>query len=182
MQATPPQILTVGHSTRAPGELEELLRGHAVELLLDVRAHPGSRRMPHFASERLGHSLGQAGIGYLHLPELGGRRRPLPDSPNGAWRNRQFQGYADHMAGEQFRAGLDRVMAAGRERRTCLMCAEAAWWRCHRRLVADALTVRGWRVLHVTGTAEPREHELTEFAVADGERLTYPPAQASLGL
>jgi uncharacterized protein (DUF488 family) len=182
MQATRPEILTAGHSTRAPGELEELLRSHAVDLLVDVRAHPGSRRMPHFASEALERSLGAAGIDYLHAPELGGRRKPRPDSPNGAWRNPQFQGYADHMASQEFAAGLDRVTAAARERRACLMCAEAAWWRCHRRLVADALTVSGWRVLHVLGPDPPGEHELTGFAVADGERLSYPPGQASLEL
>jgi uncharacterized protein (DUF488 family) len=180
MQATRPEILTVGHSTRAPGELEELLLGHGVELLVDVRAHPGSRRMPHFGSGALERSLAAAGIGYRHAPELGGRRRPLPDSPNGAWQNRQFQGYADHMAGEEFRHGLDGVAGAARERRSVLMCAEAAWWGCHRRLVADALTVRGWRVLHVTRPAAPSEHELTEFAVTEGDGLTYPPRQGSL--
>ena len=180
MQATRPEIWTVGHSTRAPGELEALLRGHAVELVVDVRAHPGSRRMPHFGSEPLERSLGSAGIGYLHVPELGGRRRPAPDSPNGAWENRQFQGYADHLETDEFRRGLGRATDAAGERRACLMCAEAAWWRCHRRLVADALTVRGWRVLHVTGPGAPREHELTDFAEVRGERVLYPPRQATL--
>lgn len=181
MQATRPEILTVGHSTRAPGALESLLRGHGVELLVDVRAHPGSRRMPHFGREPLERSLADAAIGYRHAPELGGRRRPRPDSRNGAWQNGQFQGYADHMESEEFRTGLDDVEAAARGQRTALMCAEAAWWRCHRRLVADALTVRGWRVLHVTGPGAPGEHELTDFAVPHGDRLTYPPRQASLG-
>ena len=182
MQATRPDVLTVGHSTREPGELEELLRGHGVAFLVDVRAHPGSRRMPHFAGEPLARSLREAGIDYLHVPELGGRRRPRPDSPNGAWQNRQFQGYADHMESQEFQRGLDRVTGAAAERRTCLMCAEAAWWRCHRRLVADALTIRGWRVLHVMESGEPGEHELTEFAVAGAGRLRYPPPQETLGL
>jgi uncharacterized protein (DUF488 family) len=181
MQATRPEILSVGHSTREPGELEELLLGHGVEVLADVRAHPGSRRMPHFERDALERSLGQAGIGYMHVPALGGRRRPRPDSPHGAWQNRQFQGYADHMVGQEFERGLDEVAKVATARRAVLMCAEAAWWRCHRRLVADALTVRGWRVLHVIGPGEPKEHELTEFAVREGDRITYPPRQTSLG-
>lgn len=180
MQATPRQILTVGHSTREPGELEELLRGHAVELLVDVRAHPGSRRMPHFAAAPLERTLAEAGIGYLHLPELGGRRRPARDSPNGAWRNDQFRGYADHVASDEFARGLDRVSTLAGDRRTCLMCAEAAWWRCHRRLTADALVAGGWRVLHVMGPNEPTRHELTDFAVISGGRVTYPPPQGTL--
>lgn len=174
------EILTVGHSIREPGELEELLAGQGVETVLDVRAHPASQRVPHFGREALERSLGAAGIGYEHLPALGGRRRPLPDSPNGGWRNEQFQGYADHMASADFERGLDRAMAVGRERRSALMCAEAAWWRCHRRLVADALVVRGWHVLHVMGPGPPAPHELTELAVVDGRSITYPPAQASL--
>jgi uncharacterized protein (DUF488 family) len=174
------EILTVGHSTRAPGELEALLGRHGVELLIDVRAHPGSRRMPHFAHETLERSLGERGIDYLHLPELGGRRRPVPGSPNPGWRSAGFQGYADHMASPEFERGIARAARAARERRSCLMCAEAAWWRCHRRLVADALSVRGWRVLHVTGTGRPAPHALTEFAVVEGERITYPPQQRPL--
>jgi uncharacterized protein (DUF488 family) len=181
MGALDGEILTVGHSTREPGELEDLLVGHGVGTVLDVRAHPGSRRLPHFGREALARSLAAAGIEYEHLPALGGRRQPLPDSPNGGWRNEQFKGYADHMATADFKRGLDRAMAAGRERRSALMCAEAAWWRCHRRLVADALVVRGWRVLHVMGSGPPTAHELSELAVVDGRSITYPPAQASLG-
>lgn len=182
MQATPREILTVGHSTRAPGELEALLNAHGVELVLDVRAHPGSRRMPHFAQDAVQGSLEAAGIAYRHVPELGGRRRPRPDSPNGAWKNVQFRGYADHMASEEFSAGLAGATSEAARRRTCLMCAEALWWRCHRRLVADALTVRGWRVMHVSGPEEPTLHGLPDFAVVDGERVAYPPAQGSMEL
>ena len=180
MPADRDEILTVGHSTRAPGELEAVLDGHAVAVVLDVRAHPGSRRMPHFGREALEGSLAGAGLDYEHLPELGGRRRPAPESPNGGWRNEQFRGYADHMATAEFQRGLVRAMAAARERRCALMCAEAPWWRCHRRLTADALVVRGWRVLHVIGAGPPTAHELTEFAVLDGELITYPPAQATI--
>lgn len=180
MQATPREILTVGHSTRAPGELEALLREHGVELLVDVRAHPGSRRLPHFAAAPLERSLCEAGIAYLHVPELGGRRRPAEDSSNGGWQKEQFRGYADHMASEEFQRGLRRLLTEAADHRTCIMCAEATWWRCHRRLIADALLARGWRVLHVIGPRSPAPHELTDFAVVKGERVTYPPTQGAL--
>ncbi len=180
MEATRREILTVGHSTRGPGELEELLRIHDVQLLVDVRAHPGSRRMPHFAREALERSLAQAGIEYLHAPGLGGRRRPRTDSPNGGWKNDQFQGYADHMESEDFRSAIVRVESIALAKRTTVMCAEAQWTRCHRRLVADALLVRGWGVLHIDSGGRTRVHELTEFAVRrPGERLEYPPQQDS---
>jgi uncharacterized protein (DUF488 family) len=174
------EILTVGHSTRDPGELEDLLGRHGVDVVLDVRAHPGSRRMPHFGREALERSLATVGIGYLHVPELGGRRRPVPGSPNTGWRNEAFRGYADHMASQEFARGLARAEAEAGDRRACLLCAEALWWRCHRRLVADALTLRGWRVLHLAGTEEPEPHALPSFAVVEGEPITYPPAQGSL--
>ena len=138
--------------------------------------------MPHFAGAALERSLSEAGIGYLHLPELGGRRRPRPDSPNGAWQNAQFQGYADHMETEEFEHGLERATAAASGQRAVLMCAEAAWWRCHRRLIADLLTARGWAVLHVTGRARPSPHERTEFAVVEDGKVVYPPPQESLEL
>lgn len=175
------EILTVGHSTRDPGELEDLLGRHGVELVLDVRAHPSSRRMPHFAREPLERSLSAAGIGYLHVPELGGRRRPGPASPNAGWRNEAFRGYADHMGSPEFAHGLERVEASAGERPACLMCAEALWWRCHRRLVADALLVRGWQVAHMMGPGDPAPHVLPGFAVVERGRITYPPAQRSLG-
>ena len=147
---------------------------------MDVRRYPSSRRMPWFGAEPLAAALAGAGIRYLHLPELGGRRNPVPESPNGGWRVGQFQGYADHMASEEFAAGLRRLEALARERHTAVMCAEAQWWRCHRRLLSDALLVRGWEVLHVDARGGVEPHSLTEFAVADGDCVTYPPAQAAL--
>jgi uncharacterized protein (DUF488 family) len=146
----------------------------------DVRAHPGSRRVPWTAPGEMKPELGAHEIAYLHLPELGGRRRPAADSPNAGWENEQFKGYADHMASDEFAAGLERLIAVARERPTAVMCAEGAWWRCHRRMVADALLVRGFEVLHVHPRGHLERHELTPFAVADGERLTYPPAQEAL--
>jgi uncharacterized protein (DUF488 family) len=153
-----------------------------VEVLADVRRYPSSRRMPWFSQEPLAAALRDSGIEYVHLPELGGRRNPRPDSPNGGWRVGQFQGYADHMASAEFAAGIERLLATAERRRTAVMCAEAAWWRCHRRLLSDALVARGWKVLHLDarGAAEP--HALTEFAVVEGEAVRYPPAQAALDL
>jgi uncharacterized protein (DUF488 family) len=176
----PPLILTVGHSTHAPDDFLGLLEGAGVELVADVRMHPGSRRMPHFGADALAEALAGREIGYLHLRELGGRRRPQANSPNGAWESDAFRGYADHMASAEFAAGLERLEAAARARRTAVMCAEAPWWRCHRRLLADVLAVRGWDVRHLMPDGVTRPHELPPFAVEDRGRVLYPPAQGSL--
>jgi uncharacterized protein (DUF488 family) len=151
-----------------------------MEALADVRRFPSSRRMPWFNEGTLAALLGEAGIEYVHLPELGGRRRPLPGSPNGGWRVGQFQGYADHMTSAEFAAGVERLERLARERRTAAMCAEAPWWRCHRRLLSDALVARDWEVLHVGARGELERHALTDFAVVEGGAVTYPPAQAGL--
>lgn len=147
-------------------------------MLVDVRSAPGSRRSPQFGRGPLTQALAEAGIDYRHEPALGGFRRPRPDSPNAGWENGAFRGYADHMASEEFAAALDRLQSAALERSTAVMCAEAQWWRCHRRLIADALLLGGWRVLHLGLHDRPIEHELTPFAVVSrhGE-LTYPPAR-----
>jgi uncharacterized protein (DUF488 family) len=181
MQALRGEILTVGHSTRPPGELEQLLRDHGAELVVDVRAHPGSRRMPHFGRQSLERSLADVGIEYAHVAELGGRRRPAPESPNEGWTKDPFRGYADHMASPEFDRGLAWLEDAAARRRACVMCAEAPWWRCHRRLLADALVVRGWSVRHI-GVGEPASHELTEFAVVEGTRIVYPRRQRPLAM
>ena len=176
-------VYTVGHSTRSSEELLALLRDAGVELLADVRAFPSSRRHPQFNRDALAAWLGAAGIAYRHMPSLGGRRSPVPGSENGGWREAAFQGYADHMRSPEFRNALAGLEATARETPTAIMCAEAVWWRCHRRLIADALVARGWRVEHL-GIGEGRAvHELTEFAVAGPEgALTYPPAQGALPL
>jgi uncharacterized protein (DUF488 family) len=180
-RTTDATIYTVGHSTRSSDELLALVRGAGIELLVDVRAFPSSRRHPQFNRGALTGWLPDAGIAYRHMPQLGGRRAPAPDSPNRGWRETAFQGYADHMRSPEFRRALAELEAAGREAPTTLMCAEAVWWRCHRRLIADALVARGWRVEHL-GIGDGLEvHRLTEFAVIgpDGS-LTYPPAQGTL--
>ena len=151
-----------------------------MDALADVRRFPGSRRLPHFNAEALRDALPPAGIAYEHLPALGGRRSRVPGSPKGGWENAAFQGYADHMASEEFARGLERLGAWAAERRVAVMCAEAPWWRCHRRLVADALVARGCTVCHIVGPGSATEHELTSFAHLEGGRLTYPPGQLSL--
>jgi uncharacterized protein (DUF488 family) len=180
----PPEddIFTVGHSTHELDELVDLLRGHGVELLVDVRQYPRSRRVPQFNVEALERSLPERGIEYLHMRELGGRRRPVPGSVNDGWENEQFRGYADYMATAQFQGALARLEELARRRPTAVMCAEANWWRCHRRLVSDALVVRGWRVLHIGSDGRVTQHELTPFAVVDNGRLTYPAPQTSFGV
>jgi len=132
-----PEILTVGHSTHELSELVALLSGAAIEAIADVQRFPGSRRHPQFASASLAQTLPQAKIGCLHLSELGGRRAPRADSPNTAWRNDSFRGYADHLPSHEFTVGLSRLEAMAAANRTAIMCAEAVWWRCHRRLLAD---------------------------------------------
>jgi len=174
------EILTVGHSTHTAPAFVELLAGASVELVADVRRFPSSRRMPWFNEGSLRGELAAVGIGYLHLPELGGRRSAVAGSPNAGWRVGQFQGYADHMETEEFAAGLTRLLDEAGRRRTAVMCAEAQWWRCHRRLLSDVLVARGWTVTHLGSRGETEPHRLTDFAVVEGERLVYPPAQASM--
>src|SRR5262245_40634605 len=177
------EILTVGHSNHEEGEFVELLRGAGVGLIADVRRYPGSRRQPHFERTALAAVLLEAGIGYRWLGEtLGGRRKPLPDSPNSAWESEQFRGYADHMGTEEFASGLADLEALAVQTRVAVMCAEAWWVRCHRRLIADALGARGWRVVHLAANGRLEEHLLTEFAVVEDGVVTYPAQQTSLGL
>jgi uncharacterized protein (DUF488 family) len=170
------ELFTIGHSTHSLAELVALLRGHELEHVVDVRKLPRSRRHPQFDEKALEHSLPAEGIGYTHLEELGGFRRPRPDSPNTGWRNQAFRGYADHMLGEVFRSALERLESLARSRRTAIMCAEGLWWQCHRRLIADALSVRGWRVVHVLPDGGRAEHSLPDFAHLDGQRITYRPS------
>jgi uncharacterized protein (DUF488 family) len=176
------EILTVGHSNHDEQEFLELVRGAGVELIADVRANPHSR-YPQFNRSALAGTLKAAGLGYAPLgADLGGRRSPVAHSVNQGWEVEAFRGYADHMSSEQFEAGLGMLEDLARERRTAVMCAEGDWTRCHRRLLADALTVRGWRVLHLGPTGSITPHELTEFAVVENGVVTYPAEQTSLGI
>jgi uncharacterized protein (DUF488 family) len=173
---------TVGHSTHSLERLAEILRANGVRQIADVRRMPRSRRLLHFNAESLAHSLPDAGIAYAHLPELGGFRKPLRDSPNAGWENDSFRGYADYMRSDEFVAALERLMTSCRQRPTAVMCAEALWYRCHRRLIADALTARRFDVFHIRSDGRSERHVITEFAVVDGDRVSYPPAQGSLGV
>ena len=137
---------------------------------------PGSRRHPQFAREALGEALPGAGISYVHLKDLGGRRKARADSFNRGWRVGGFRGYADYMQTDRFQAALEELMRLGRSAPTAVMCAEALWWRCHRRLIADALVARGWEVLHIAPDGSLGRHELTPFAEIRGGRVSYPPA------
>jgi uncharacterized protein (DUF488 family) len=173
-------IYTVGHSTRSREQLLDILLREHVTALADVRAFPRSRRHPQFNRENLRQWLAEAGVDYAHMPALGGRRRPQENSINTGWREAAFRGYADYMAKAEFADGLRELERLAHTRTTAIMCAEAVWWRCHRRLISDALTARGWEVEHL-GAGAPQTHELTKFALlgADGV-LTYPPDQLSL--
>lgn len=175
-------IFTIGHSTHSLAQFVALLERHELKQVVDVRKLPRSRRLPQFEQSALDQALSAAGLGYTHLGELGGFRRPVPGSPNAGWRTAGFRAYADYMDTGEFRAALDRLEQLARSRPTTIMCAEGLWWRCHRRLIADALTVRGWSVFHILPGGSREQHSLPDFAVVEDERITYPPAQGTLEL
>jgi uncharacterized protein (DUF488 family) len=175
------EILTVGHSNHSERGFLELLTGAGVKALVDVRANPRSR-LPHFNRAALAACLQGAGLSYVELgTELGGRREPLEGSPNDAWEAEAFRGYADHMASPEFAAGLLRLVELASTTRTATMCAEADWRRCHRRLISDALLIRGWTVRHLLRDGALQRHELTPSARPQPEdRIIYPRQQTSL--
>jgi uncharacterized protein (DUF488 family) len=179
---SPLTIFTIGHSTRPIAEFIELLQSNGVEQLVDIRTIPKSGHNPQFNSDALAASLRAAHIRYVHMKELGGLRHARKDSINLGWRNASFRGYADYMQTDEFEAALTRAIELAATRPTALMCAEAVPWRCHRSLIADALLVRGIRVLEIISAAKPKEHALTPFASVHGTRITYPNDQSSLAL
>jgi uncharacterized protein (DUF488 family) len=167
-------VWSVGHSNRSLDELVALLRAHGVERVADIRTVPKSRKHPHFHTDALAESLRELGLAYSHLPRLGGFRRPREDSPNGAWRNESFRGYADYAMTDDFAAGLAELRDLAAAAPTAMMCSEAVWWRCHRRLVADRLVVGGDTVLHIASETRAGAHELTPFAAVAEGQVTYP--------
>jgi uncharacterized protein (DUF488 family) len=167
-------VFTVGHSTRTLEELVEILKAHGVAAIADVRRFAGSRRLPHFNADHLAIALPPLGIAYHPCPLLGGRRKPDGTSSNTGWRNQSFRAYADYMRTPAFLEGLESLMEKARVAPLAMMCAEAVPWRCHRSLIADALLVRGWKVLDVMSRTKATPHKLTPFAKSDGTRLTYP--------
>ena len=166
-------VWTIGHSTRSIGDFIALLRANEIETVADVRRFPGSRWHPQYNERTLGESLATEGIDYVWIPALGGRRVPLPDSPNTAWRNEAFRGYADHIATEEFADGLFELLIVAGGSRTAIMCSEAVWWRCHRSLISDVLRSLGVRVLHIVTATPPSEHEYTAPAKLVDGVLTY---------
>jgi uncharacterized protein (DUF488 family) len=167
-------IFTIGHSTRKADEFLALLRAHDIGGIADVRTVPRSRRHPHFSRESLSTYLPEHGVEYIHMPGLGGLRKPKADSVNGGWRHESFRGYADHMQSVDFQGALDTLVAFGATRPVAVMCAEAKWWQCHRQLIADALVARGIEVRHVMSGREAPAHQLTPFARVLGSQVTYP--------
>jgi uncharacterized protein (DUF488 family) len=167
-------ILTIGHSTRTLDEFVELLEAYGVTLVVDVRTVPRSRHNPQFNKETLPSSLKKYGIKYIHMPDIGGLRRPKHDSVNLAWRNNSFRGYADYMQTKEFTDNLLKIIALARESRLALMCAEALPWRCHRSLISDALVARHVKVEHIISATSLINHQLNETAHVEGTKITYP--------
>lgn len=173
----PSPFFTVGHSTRSIGEFVDLLRVGGVGLVIDIRTVPRSRTNPQYNEDALGEALAAHRIGHGRIPALGGLRkrvREIPPELNGWWDNRSFHNYADHALSRDFRAGLDALVALGRERPVAMMCSEAVWWRCHRRIVADHLLARGEAVFHLMGGGRADPARLSAGALAADGVVTYP--------
>ena len=167
------KIWTVGHSTRSGEEFVQILLENRIEVLVDVRTYPMSRRYPQFNRDALAEALKEVGIEYQHKADLGGRRTPRPDSHNTAWRNAQFRGYADHMETEEFKNGVRELLELATGARVAVMCAEAVWWRCHRSLIADYLKAEGHEVIHIIDEKKTEEHPYTSAARVVNGRLSY---------
>ena len=169
------KVWTAGHSTHPLDALVALLLAHDIAQVADIRSVPRSRRHPQFDTDALARSLPEYGVAYSHLARLGGWRHPNADSPNDGWRNLSFRGYADYAMGEDFAEGLAQLRGLAAERRTAIMCSEALWWRCHRRLVADRLLVAGDNVCHISSSGALVPHQLTPFATVEPDgQITYP--------
>jgi uncharacterized protein (DUF488 family) len=177
----PTTVYAIGHSTRTAGEFVALLNAHGVRELVDVRTIPRSRHNPQFNTDALAATLAAAGIGYVHMPSLGGLRRPKPDSINAGWRNDSFRGYADYMQTPAFAAAIDALIGIAASQPTAVMCAEAVPWRCHRSLIADALLVRGLLAVEIVSETRTTPHALTPFARVAGTEITYPAEGLPLG-
>jgi len=167
-------VLTVGHSTLPVQEFIALLRENGVSRIIDVRTIPRSRHNPQFNRDTFPENLAQAGIRYTHMPGLGGLRHAKADSPNRGWRNDSFRGFADYMQTDEFANSIEQLLEYSSLERVALMCAEAVPWRCHRSLIADALLLKGVRIVHIIGKAKRVDHKITPFARIDGVTITYP--------
>ena len=168
-------IWTIGHSTRTLEELVEMLHSFQIEIVADIRSYPGSRRYPQFNKEALEISFPENNIQYVHLKNLGGRRKVNPDSKNTVWRHVAFRGYADYMETDDFKKGINALNEIALKQRTAFMCSEAVWWRCHRSMVSDYLKAHGWKVMHIMGIGKEEEHPYTAPAKIVNEELIYGP-------
>lgn len=166
-------IWTIGHSTRSLEEFSTLLDSFNIKTLVDVRHYPGSRKFPQYNKDSLKTSLPEIGVNYKHLVDLGGRRKPDPNSKNDAWRLDAFKGYADYMETEQFQQSLVKLKKIATEERTAIMCSEAVWWSCHRSLISDILKVEGWKVMHIMAENKATEHPFTQPATVVDGKLDY---------
>ncbi len=176
MKKSAPVIFTIGHSTRSLDELVAILRAHGVERVVDVRTIPRSRHNPQFNRESLGKALHNRRLNYRHMKALGGLRKARPDSDNTGWRNASFRGFADYMQTESFAQALEQLMKLAEQKPTAIMCAEAVPWRCHRSLIADALTACGYEVRDIMSATNARPHVLMSLARVQGRQITYPAA------
>ena len=168
-----PTLWTIGHSTRAWEVFVSMLNEAGITALVDVRRFAGSRRHPQFCSDTMSQMLPHAGIAYLAVPELGGRRTPRSDTRNLAWRNASFRGYADYMETAPFQHAAARLADLARAQPTAVMCAEALWWQCHRSLIADDFKARGWDVIHLMSPGRSDEHPYTSAARVVAGQLDY---------
>ncbi|WP_152270081.1 DUF488 domain-containing protein [Agriterribacter humi] len=166
-------IWTIGHSTHSFEEFTAMLHSFQIELVADIRSYPGSRKFPQFNKETLQITLPQNNIQYIHLKDLGGRRKVNPDSKNTEWRHPAFRGYADYMETDAFKEGITALEKLASEQRTAYMCSEAVWWRCHRSMVSDYLKAGGWKVWHIMGIEKAEEHPYTAPARIVNGRLSY---------
>lgn len=167
-------VFTIGHSNREIDVFLDLLKVHGIELIIDVRKMPRSRSNPQFNGPELAAILETHGIAYSHLESLTGFRKGAKVVSRNAWENKSFQAYAAYMETADFARGIDELIQRSQEKATAVMCSEAVWWRCHRRMIADALLARGWEVRHILSQSSPSPHELTKFARAEAGRVTYP--------
>ncbi len=166
-------IWTIGHSTHTLTEFMVMLKSFQIELVVDIRSFPGSRRYPHFNKEALEVSLPENEIEYIHLRELGGRRKTTVDSHNTGWQVDAFRGYADYMETDKFKKAIKELECLADKKRVALMCAEAVWWRCHRSLVSDYLKHQGWTVIHIMGIEKGEEHPYTSPTRIIEDKLVY---------
>jgi len=166
-------IYTIGHSTHSLAKFLDMLQSFGIKILADIRSLPGSRKFPQFDKENLKISLEETGIQYIHLADLGGRRKVKKDSKNTRWNNTSFRAYADYMETEEFESAIKKLENMALKQPTAYMCSEAVWWRCHRSMVSDYLKAKGWTVLHIMATGKAKDHKYTAPARIVDENVFY---------